>query len=150
MLVRKGELHDLHAVHEMIAELHEAGIKDYGLGHDRDSTTASIEMFIRHHLGIVAIENDLVIGCLGGFFTPYYLNNRSVMFQEILWYVRPDRRGTGAAMQLLDVAMTEAKARGATHFVTAHSGRVLSQKLRRVYEKLDFQLLETQYIRSLA
>lgn len=150
MLVRKAELYDLPAGHEMLLELEQEGIKEYGLGHDRESAAAAMEMFVRHHLGVVAVENDRVIGCMGGFLTPYYLNNRSVMFQEILWYVRPDRRKTGAAMRLLEVGMLEAKKAGATHMVIAHTGKVLSKKLGQVYERLGFQVLETQYIRSLA
>ena len=149
MIVRKAERYDLPGVLEMIEDFQDEGLEEYALGHTVDSSKAAATMFIQHQIGVVAIKDDKVIGCLGGFITPFYLNEKAIVFQEILWYVRKSERRTGAGIKMLYKVMEVAKDQGATHIVMAHTGTVLSEKISRIYERLGFKVLETQYIRGL-
>jgi N-acetylglutamate synthase-like GNAT family acetyltransferase len=149
MIIRKAELYDIQSVHEMVQDFQEEDLAQYGLGHTIDSTTAAIEMFIRHHLGVVAVEDDKVIGCLGGFVTPFYLDKNSIVFQEILWYVRPENRSSGAGLKLLQKVMEVAKKAGCTHIVMGHPGSVAENITSKVYSHFGFKVLETHHIRGL-
>ena len=149
MIIRKAEVFDLPGVHEMMESFQDEGLNEYTLGHNRESAGVAAELFIREHLGVVAVQDDIVIGCLGGCVTPFMMNSGSIVFQEILWYVTKEKRSTGVGIKMLFKVMKLAKEQGATHMVLAHTGKVLPEKLSKLYGKLGFEVLETQYIKGL-
>jgi L-amino acid N-acyltransferase YncA len=65
-----------------------------------------------------------------------------------MWYVRRDYRKGGTGLKMLQKTMELAKAAGATHMVMAHTGSY-KEKLAKLYGRLGFEVLETQYIRGL-
>lgn len=148
MIIRKAQLYDLPGVHILTEGFHEQDLEGWSLGHTKESADAAVEMFIKNGLGIVAIKDDEIIGCLGGFITPYWLNALSIVFQEIMWYVKPEHRKGGTGVRMLKRSMEIAKDAGATHFVMAHTG-TQANKLSKLYTKLGFVPLETQYIRGI-
>lgn len=149
MIIRRAVVSDLPGVHEMMESFQAEGLEEYTLGHNRESAGAAAELFIRQHIGVVAIQDDKVIGCLGGCVTEFMLNSDSIVFQEILWYVAPEKRSTGVGIKMLYKTMELAKEVGATHMILAHTGKVLPEMLSKLYGKLGFEVLETQYIRGL-
>lgn len=149
MIIRKGQRYDIPGVMKLIMEFEEEGLDEYSLGHDKESALAAVHHFEQNHLHVVAIEDDEIIGVMGGFLTPYFLKTKSIAFQEILWYVRKDKRKGGAGMRMFYEMQKIAKEHGATHMVMAHTGKVVPKKLEKIYDKLGFEVLETQYIREL-
>ena len=149
MIIRKAERYDIPGILRMTKEFQDEGLGQYTLGHTDESAEASITMFVTEQLAVVAVQDDEPIGVLGGFITPFFFDKDSIVFQEILWYVRKDKRKGGAGVKMLFKVMEEAKKMGVTHIVMAHTGKVLSDMIGKVYEKLGFEVLETQYIRGL-
>jgi len=149
MIIRRGQHYDIPGVMKLIDDFQDEGLDEYSLGHDKESALMTVKLFEANHLHVVAIEDDEVIGVLGGFLVPYFLKTKSVAFQEILWYVRMDKRDGGAGMKLFYAMQKLAKENGANHMVMAHTGKVVPEKLAAIYDKLGFEVLETQYIREI-
>ena len=148
MIIRKAELYDLPGAYKLTERFHEQDLEGYTLGHNPESARDAVKVFITEAVGVVAVQYDDIIGCLGGFITPFLLNSESIVFQEIMWYVRPDKRQTGVGIKMLSKTMEIVKELGATHIVMAHTGNNTT-KLSQLYTKMGFEVLETQYIRGL-
>lgn len=95
---------------------------------------------------ILLYENDggRVVGLLGFIIFPHYFT-QEMTANEIMWYVEPEERRGGGALQLLWEAERQAKAMGATHMgFSAPNANVA-----KIYERFGYKQLEVSFVKEL-
>jgi GNAT superfamily N-acetyltransferase len=73
---------------------------------------------LMRQLGVVliALSDDTPIGMAGGMFARFIFNDAYQVGQEVMWWVEPEYRGSGAGGQLLAALEKAAYARGAARW----------------------------------
>lgn len=102
-------------------------------------TNASTESFL------LIIDNKCQ-GILAGIQAPSFLNGKHI-FQELIWYVNPAYRKYGVAM--LRYAEEYLRSVGYDTMIMAVIEGSKTEKIKRFYERMGFELFESQYIRNL-
>lgn len=149
MLIRKGEFRDIPEVLQMVRDFHREGVAEHGLGYEeRSAKETALGIF---YTGVsVVLEDDKggVCGVLGGFLVPFCLNLNLRVFQEILFYIKPEHRKGTQALRMIKEVERECGKMGCTHSLMAHlHGNNVN--LGKVYERLGYKLMESQYLRKL-
>jgi GNAT superfamily N-acetyltransferase len=73
---------------------------------------------LMRELGVVliALSDQTAIGMAGGLFSKFIFNDAYQVGQELMWWVEPEYRGSGAGAQLLAALERAAYARGAARW----------------------------------
>lgn len=91
-------------------------------------------------------DNDELMGAFLGALHPFFFSHAKFA-QHIIWYVKPERRGTGAARLLFDAFEMWAREHGAVELHLA-MGR-LDEQLQRMARKLGAELQGHFYVMEL-
>lgn len=83
-------------------------------------------------------------GAIGGVFAPVYFNPAKWMFEESFWWAHKD------GMSLLDAAIEESKAWGASFLLLSTLENDKSPAIHRVLARKGFSMLERRYLKDLA
>ena len=86
------------------------------------------------------------IGAIGLLFHKSF-EDGVLMCSETFWYVREDQRGQG--LKLLLKAEKFAKQMGAKRFIMAYLEHSMPQKVKNLYERLNYKNLQTTYMKEL-
>lgn len=91
-------------------------------------------------------EDGEVVGTIGGvvYAEPY---SGDLIATEFFWFVRPGRRGGG--MRLYRAFEAWAREQNCTQIRMGHLSDSMPQKVKRVYERLGFEEVETNYAKPL-
>lgn len=117
--------------------------------------TLNPESFVRGWQGLLRVGAGLLLGAfdkgalqgaIGGTIYPDFPTG-DIVVMESFWFTIPGRRGAG--LKLLREFEAEAKARGAKRILMIHLAELNDASLSRLYERLDYQLKEKIYIKSL-
>lgn len=93
----------------------------------------------------LAEREDEIVGMIGVIATHHPHSGDKVM-SELFWYVRPAARGTaGLGVRLLRTAEAWAKCNGITKSLVVAP----NEEVERLYQRMNYQRLEVQYIRTL-
>ena len=97
---------------------------------------------------MIASDGDKWVGIVGGILIEdhFLLGN---VAQEIMWWVHPDYRKTKVAMELLESLETWAKFIGTKHLLMSHYENEYAPKMRKMYEKNQYQLKEYNYYKEI-
>jgi GNAT superfamily N-acetyltransferase len=65
--------------------------------------------------GLVAEDNNKLVGMLGIILAPHLFNNKVIVAEEIAWWVEPEHR-KGVGEDMLRIAEAALKKKGVKHF----------------------------------
>ena len=100
--IRKATDADIPAVIEMGRAFHQESDYLREMSFNEAKARALIPVVIKTGLGIVAVDDEKVIGMMGGILETHIFSDE-LMSGEYLIYVRPEYRGTEAAARLVCV-----------------------------------------------
>jgi GNAT superfamily N-acetyltransferase len=87
--------------------------------------------------GLVAEENDVIVGMLGGYLTDYFFCNEKMACDMIL-YVVQEYRGSSAAARLIRAFRLWAVEHGAREMCLGISSNINTERTGRFYERMGF------------
>ncbi len=87
------------------------------------------------------------VGTIGGFLVPD-TNDGVLIAHEAFWYVDPSARGSG--LDLLNAFLATATHLGAGRAQLSHTQALRPKALGRLYKRMGFQPMDTNYVKELA
>jgi GNAT superfamily N-acetyltransferase len=143
MRVVRATEHDIYAV----AVITKKGMEE-STSHvkvDVDYTTKIYQEIIRKNSGAMFLLKDdkKLVGALGCV-KRNDLHNGDLIAIETVWYVHPEYRGGG--LKLLNAFDRWAKEEGCKKKAMIHLEDSLPDKLKKIYEKKGYQLVESHYM----
>lgn len=101
MEIRKAEIKDIARLMPLVKMFHEEHLKPFGMGWDPVTIDQTMHIFIEQHVALV-IENDQeIIGVIAGAVIPSFTDGSQRIFNESIWYVKPEHRGGSTGIRLL-------------------------------------------------
>jgi len=139
MTIRAPVQEDTDKLTDLVLEMHQES--DYAfLPYDRGKVRALILQYIEDQntrCGLVAEENQTLIGMIGGVLIEYYFCEETLVADEIL-FVKRERRGGRAALLLIRGLQKWAERHGARELCLSISTNIHSETTGRFYERLGF------------
>lgn len=86
---------------------------------------------------------------LGFVVFPMFMNNQTLVAQELFWWVDEEARKTGVGVDILKNAEDLAKEYGANTMMMLSIEELDGEKVNRLYEKLGYRKREQTYMRLL-
>ena len=105
-----------------------------------------VEFFINSKQALVVERDGKVVGMTAWLLVPHPANKNCIVFQEVLWAV--DSPNKTDALLLLRAIELKANEVGANVVVLANLSLDNEPKLRRIYNKMGYQYLESYYARA--
>lgn len=97
---------------------------------------------------IVAERGDKLVGVIGLMVAPFPFNEAKKTAHEVLWWVDPEERDTGAGVALLRAMVPACKYRGAAAIQMLHLSNSPPQASA-LYERMGFAHTESLYFKVL-
>jgi len=130
---------DIDPMIELGAAMHaESAFRD--LDYSRDKCFQLGVRCISHpdrYFGYCAYEGDELTGMLIGQLVPYYFGN-DLLANDILWYVREDKRGSMMGIRLLNAFRDWAKERGASEVCIGVSTALDLDRTHKLLSRMGF------------
>jgi GNAT superfamily N-acetyltransferase len=103
---------------------------------------------IAHHYFLLALKNDEVIGMAASYIAPLPVNMDILVASEVVFYVKPEHRGTSAAVRLA-IALEDAVRQQEDVDVYTFSAMTSSPPVvDKLFRRLGYQPIETAYIKE--
>jgi len=136
-------------VHGLVTEFYEESLEEYGVEFEQgvlESTIAEMKAQctgLNYTGGFLALIDGKVVGLLAGkeVKTPW---SDDRIWHEVVWFMTAKYRKYG--VKLLHIAREKLKEQGFKAMVMVHMHNSKSDKLARLYERLGFKPMETNYI----
>jgi GNAT superfamily N-acetyltransferase len=136
-------------VHRLVQEFHQVSLSEYGLAFNNEALTKTINDIVAqgeaggYTCCFMAVVDGRPEGLIAGkeVFAPYS-NDR--IWHEVVWYMSSEHRIHG--MKLIRAAREKLKDEGFNAMVMVHMHNSKTEQLGRLYERLGFQPMETNYI----
>jgi len=136
---KKMEEWDIDSMVELGAAMHaESAYRD--LDYDRDKCFQLCARYVLHpdrYFGYCAYEGDELTGMLMGYVSLYYFGN-DLLANDIVWYVRKDRRGSMTGIRLLNAFRDWAKERGASEICIGVSSALNLDRTHKLMSRMGF------------
>lgn len=126
--------------HEFVGE----AIEDYGWGINEEDLHRTYHAWDKKNFGWLLEHRGQIVGVLAGVVIPHFFNYSNRIFNEFMWYVKPEFRGTGGGLMLYRACLRRCNALGIERLVFGHT-RYMSEEFGKIYERLGFTYLETHY-----
>ena len=141
MNIRMGEEKDYPEVLDCLKRFGKEALDNYGLNCNDEVVLSIMPKFL--NTSLVMYEGDIFVGLLTGFFTTWLTTNEKV-FQEVLWYVKPEHRAYSTL--LLDALENKCREWGVTKIIMAYFGDI---ELKDLYMRKGYRFLEAHYLKNL-
>lgn len=144
MLIRHAKKSDVPAIVEMSRHFY-AETSYAGFARFDDSAVRNLaEVLIDTGVMLIADRAQQVVGMVGLLVTPFPFNPEKTLACEIVWWVEPDARDSGAGTELLRAIEPACKARGcdAIQMVHLHNSPPQAAIL---YERLGYRHSESSF-----
>ncbi len=92
---------------------------------------------------------DGVSTLLGFVVFPMFMNNDTIIAQELFWWVDEDKRKTGIGIEILKKAEDIAREHGATTMMMLSLKKLDGEKVNKLYKSLGYEEREQSYMRLL-
>ena len=138
--VRRMAEQDIEPMVEMGAAMH-AESAFAPLDYSREKCRLLCRRYIEHpdaNFGAVASLEGQLVGMYMGYITPYFFGNDTIA-TDILWYVRPEHRGSRAGMLLLSAFQDWAREQGAAEVCAGVSTAVEPEKTGAALERWGYR-----------
>ena len=86
---------------------------------------------------------------LGFVVFPMFMNNDTIIAQELFWWVDEDKRKTGVGIEILKKAEDIAREHGATTMMMLSLKKLDGEKVNKLYKSLGYEEREQSYMRLL-
>lgn len=139
MLVRPAKREDIDKIIDMVYSMLNESVYAF-LPFDREKVRRGIIAFIEKpdkYCFFVAEEGKILSGILGGYLTDYYFCQEKLACDSVL-FVKPEYRGSSAAMKLVRTFRDWAASRKAREVCLGVSSGVNLERTNRFYEKMGF------------
>lgn len=130
-------------------EFYDEGFDEYKWGFNEEHARATYKLFILNHVCFLAELNGEPVGCLAGVISQHHFNYHFLFYQESMWFVKKQHRGSKIAKALLEATQEECRTRGCEKIIVGYTQKVIPETMKRFYTQLGFQLFETHYIKDL-
>lgn len=94
----------------------------------------------------VFFEDGKLVGSFGGVLAPHLCSNK-LMAVECFWYVLPEYRGHGIGLYYNFFRW--AKEKGAKLFSLIHMNNLHPESMKKLYQRLGYRAIETNYLMEL-
>lgn len=149
--VRDATPDDAPALMRLARAFYDAALAGGGIPFDARSAARNFVAMMGQRLLIVAEVDGALVGVVGGASGPYLCNDAYHVGSEVLWWVDPPYRKTGAGLALLDAIEERARELGLAKWTMMDLVREGSDdRARKIYELRGYQLRERAYQKDLA
>jgi len=149
MNIRKAVYSDYEGITTIISEFFDESIRSFLFELDPVSSFKTFEIMLEHHIVVIAIEDDKVVGIIAGTLAPADFNYEVIIATELIWFVTKKKRNSSLGIKLLNAFEKITEEHGATHIAMAYMENLQPEKVKDFYVKRGYKPLQTQYIRSL-
>jgi len=139
--IRQAMVEDYPKVAEFVKSFQQEVIDSFGLWCD-DKVLWAIMPKLKDY-SLVMLDDNKVVGVIAGFVTRYHLNN-SCIFQEVLFYVKPEYRRY--SIKLLKALEKKCKDWNINQVIMAYFG---NNGVGKFYEQHGYRFLEAHFIKNL-
>lgn len=144
MRVRQATDADIGEILEMSAKFY-AGTSYAGFARMNDASVRNLaQLLIDTGVMLVACIEQHIIGMAGLLVSPFPFNTEKTIACEIVWWVEPEARNSGAGFALLREIEPACKARGVSAIQMVHLKNSPPQAAL-LYERLGYSLTESSY-----
>jgi len=116
---------------------------------DPDYSKLSVEDTISKfpkELIFLLVDGGQAVGVIAGISVPNRYNTKK-LYEEILWYVEPNHGKY--AFWFVEQVEKKVKAMGFSGLIMSVLNSPKGEKIKRIYEKIGYQYLESHYIKNL-
>lgn len=149
MIARRAGIGDAEQALPLIEAFFEESLKRFGVSFDKERVLDVCKLFAGDHLGFVLSDNGVIVGILAGMLSPYFLDPRSTVFQEVAWYVKPEARPYGR--KLLQALESHCKHIGVNMIIMVglRGSKSEGERFDRFYQLNGYIPQETHYLKCL-
>ena len=97
---------------------------------------------------IVLVDDQRRAMAAAGLF-PAFMDSRSLMAQELFWWVSPEHRGSGVAIELLEAIESAAKRMGAKALLMLCIDHLDGERVAEIYKRRGYRAAERMFMRKL-
>lgn len=146
MQIRDATENDLNAIVAMGAKFYATTRDSEIIPYDEASCAYMAQLMLETGVLMVAERNGAVVGMVGLLLSPYPFNFNFKWTSEVMWWVEPEHRDTGAGIALLrecDVANVKVGAKIGHMQLLANS----PEHVAKLYEMLGYEHSATAFIK---
>lgn len=144
MRVIEPEPHHVFEWVELAKEFLDEALETYQWGINEADLHTTYHLWDKKNWGFLLLDGDEVIGILAGIVTPHFFDYKNLVFNEFMWFVKPDHRKSGGGLLLYRAMVKRCKERGITRIVMGHTRHMIFE-FENLFEKLGFTYLQTHY-----
>ena len=122
---------------------------DSGYGEITSFNKNDTEVTLKSLIDLGTLLTDGKSSMIGFLVFPLFMNQKTLMSQELFWWVDEDKRGTRIGIDLLKQAEKISKENGATVMNMLSLNDLNGEKVNKLYERLGYKRKEQSYMRVL-
>lgn len=143
-MIREATIEDVDELVRMSRAFFEANNWPANVNYSEDSIRETIHQLIRSDNAVIFMEKG---GMIAGLVFPFYFTGE-MAGQELCWWVDPDKRNSTLGLRLLNKLEEWASGR-CKHFSMICLEAIEPEKMKRLYEKRNYRLMEHHYMKEL-
>ena len=147
MIVRAGEMRDIHRCVEMASEFHKIAYGLHGVEFCKASTFSTFITCMDHGLFCVADNDGDVVGMAAGLKAPMVMNSAVTVGAELCWWVDPAHRKSTAGIKLLKTLETQAKDGGVDMWSMMLLESSNPEAAAKIYDKMGYVKAERTFVK---
>lgn len=148
MHVRPATLADVPAVVRMSERFYETTSYCTWADFNPETVEALAANLAEHHILLVAEHDEAVVGMVGLFVAPFMFNADKTAAYEVVWWVDPEGRESGAGKALLSAIQPACEARGCAAIQMVHLKNSPPQAAL-LYERAGYTHTESSFTKLL-
>jgi len=104
---------------------------------------------LRHHVLLVVLDDDKLVGAAGVYIAPLYWHFGKLQAQELFWWIDQEYRGTKAGKQLFIWLENACRAKGVNYLCMAALQESSPEAVGAIYERAGYHKIEINYMKEL-
>ena len=144
-MIRLAKLEDI----PNLLRMGELFFNDSGYGEITSFNKNDTEITLKSLIDLGTLLTDGKSSMIGFLVFPLFMNQKTLMSQELFWWVDEDKRGTRIGIDLLKQAEKISKENGATVMNMLSLNDLNGEKVNKLYERLGYKRKEQSYMRVL-
>ena len=144
-MIRLAKLEDI----PNLLRMGELFFNDSGYGEITSFNKNDTEVTLKSLIDLGTLLTDGKSSMIGFLVFPLFMNQKTLMSQELFWWVDEDKRGTRIGIDLLKQAEKISKENGATVMNMLSLNDLNGEKVNKLYERLGYKRKEQSYMRVL-
>jgi len=146
-MIREAQSNDTEQIVSIVMEFYEEGLKETGLSFDKETIAKTVEIILKDHIFLVA-DLGRIVGVIAGLVNHSIFDEKQIIAEEKIWYVKKEFRGSGVAKILFESFESKAKSLGASKIIMAHMSNIMPEKVKGIYKSTGYKDIESHYIKS--